>query len=256
MFFRTETAKDFIRYYPIVIIIIAIQFFIWLNMFFTTPLGAWIFSWGIGSNEAIGAQQYWRFITPIFIHDPNSIMHILFNSFSLVLFGPALEQMLGKWKFIFTYLFAGIVGNVFTYLAGPGSYLSFGASGAVYGLIGLYIYMAFSRKDLIDPSSRQIVITIGVIGLIMTFLRPGINIYAHFFGFIGGLALGPLILTKAKAFTHQQYLRRKPRENSTSFDPNRWNKKRIPSNKNKIVEKVLWGVIIVLVILGFLGRYF
>ncbi|WP_112179721.1 MULTISPECIES: rhomboid family intramembrane serine protease [Paraliobacillus] len=255
MFFRSETFKDFIRFYPTVTIIIGIQLFVWLNTFFSTPLGDWIFSWGIGWNAAIEAEQYWRFLTPIFIHDPSSIMHILFNSFSLVLFGPALEQMLGKSKFIFVYLFAGVVGNIFTYLAEPGlNYMHYGASGAVYGLIGLYIYMAFSRKDLIDPSSRQIVITIGVIGLIMTFLRPGINIYAHLFGFIGGLALGPLVLTKAKTFTYQQIRRRKPKGDSVSFDPNRWNKKRFSPNKN--VGAIIWGVIIVLIVLGVIGGLF
>lgn len=255
MFFRSETFKDFIRFYPTVTIIIGIQLFIWLNTFFSTSLGDMIFSFGIGWNAAIEVGQYWRFVTPIFIHDPSNIMHLLFNSFSLVLFGPALEQMLGKLKFTFIYLFSGIVGNVFTYLAEPGlNYMHYGASGAVYGLIGLYIYMAFSRKDLIDPSSRQIVITIGVIGLIMTFLRPGINIYAHLFGFIGGLALGPLVLAKAKTFTYQQIRRRKPKDDSVSFDPNRWNKKRFASGKN--FGTIIWGIIIVLVIIGIIGGLF
>src|SRR5690625_7985599 len=93
------------------------------------------------------------------MHSPQDISHILFYSFSLVLFGPALEQMLGKFKFILVYLFTGIVGNVFTYIIGAND-LHLGASGALYGLLGLFVYMSFFRNDLIDPVSKQIVTVI------------------------------------------------------------------------------------------------
>ncbi|GGM34309.1 putative rhomboid protease YdcA [Paraliobacillus quinghaiensis] len=256
MFFRTETFKGFIKSYPTVSIIIGIQLFVWLSVFLSSPLGDWFYAWGIGWNARIQFfGEYWRFITPIFLHNSNGFMHILFNSFSLVLFGPALEQMLGKWKFVFTYLFTGIAGNVFTYLVEPtSSQWHLGASGAIYGLIGLYIYMAFFRRDLIDPSSRQIVITIAVIGLIMTFLRPNINIYAHLFGFIGGLSLGPIILTKVRAYSPWRNQQRTTREDNVGFNPNRWKKRRYSVGKN--TSSIIWGVIIALVILGFLSRFF
>src|SRR5690625_5296378 len=128
----------------------------------------------------------------MFLHA--GLMHTLFNSFALVLFGPALEQMLGKFKFIIAYIGAGFIGNLATYLVAPTAfYVHVGASGAIYGLFGFYIFMVFFRKHLIDPGNAQIVITISVIGAIMTFLRPGINIYAHVFGFLGRLGLASLL---------------------------------------------------------------
>lgn len=256
MFFRTESFKDFIRFYPIVTGIIAIQLMIWLLTSFSSTLEEFIiYQWGGGLNVAIAAGEYWRLFTAIFIHDPGSFTHVLFNSFSLVLFGPALEQMLRKGRFVFVYLFTGIAGNLFTFLIEPNSfYFHFGASGAIYGLIGLYIFMTLFRKDLIDPSSAQVIVVISIIGLLMTFLRPGINIYAHLFGFIAGVALGPIVLSKATPFSPWHSSRRTSSSNDIGFNPNRWKKRRFLSGKN--TGNIIWGIIIVLVILGFIGNLF
>src|SRR5699024_9275451 len=91
-----------------------------------TPLGNLIRDWGMGVNFYISQGEYWRLITSIFLHA--GLMHVLFNSFALVLFGPALEQMLGKLKFIATFLGAGLIGNLATFLLGPALYSHVGAS--------------------------------------------------------------------------------------------------------------------------------
>src|SRR5699024_2727145 len=165
--------------------LIIIHFILWFLFFF--PFGKQIFAWGIGHNFSIHVfDQYWRFITPIFLH--MDLTHVVFNSFSLVLFAPALEKMLGKFKFIIIYLLAGIIGNICTYIINPLDITQhLGASGSIYGLFGIYIFMVVFRKDLIDQTSAQIVLIISAIGLVMTFINPGINVPAHIFGFLGGL---------------------------------------------------------------------
>src|SRR5690625_4821599 len=180
-------------------------------------------------------------------------MHTLFNSFSLIIFGPALEQMLGKNKFIIGYLLAGIAGNLGTFFVNPMSMqFHVGASGAIYGLFGLYIFMVVYRKHLIDPGNAQIVVTIVVIGLVMTFINPGINISAHIFGFIGGFALGPLLLSHAQPFS--VYRNKRPQDNrDIKFNPNRWNRRRIPRQVKINTMRIIIGVLIVL---GILGRMF
>lgn len=251
MFFRNESFRDFIRFYPVVTIITIINVVIWLLMYFPNPLRGVIFWGGIGSNTLIDYGEYWRFITPIFMHSPQDISHILFNSFSLVLFGPALEQMLGKFKFILVYLFTGIVGNVFTYIIGAND-LHLGASGALYGLLGLFVYMSFFRNDLIDPVSKQIVTVITLIGIVMTFLQPNINVAAHIFGLIAGFALGPIMLTHARPFSPWRNQRRRVvRDDGLAYDPNRWDKKRFRVSPN--VGAIIWWVILILAVLGFLG---
>lgn len=252
MFIRSEKSiKEFIKFYPIVSTIVIIHLVLLLIVrILSLPIGDQLYQWSVGSNIRIHEGEYWRLLTSIFFH--GGLSHSLFNSLALVLFGPALEQMLGKFKFIFAYLLAGLAGNLGTYIVAPTAFYTYiGASGAVYGLFGLYIFMVVFRKHLIDSQNARIVVTITVIGLIMTFIRPGINIYAHIFGFLGGLALGPLVLTNAQPFS---IWRNKKTSNhgSVQFDPNRWQKKR--TNK-RILKIVLWTAFIILVVLGIFGRF-
>ncbi|HLR67317.1 rhomboid family intramembrane serine protease [Virgibacillus alimentarius] len=251
MFIRTERSiKEFVHYYPIVSGLVIINLSLWVMIdFLQLPLGNQLFQWGAGHNISIHNGEYWRLLTSVFLH--GGLMHALFNSFALVLFGPALEQMIGKIKFIIAYVGAGLIGNLATYLIAPTAfYVHVGASGAVYGLLGMYIFMVVLRKHLIDPGSAQIVIIISIIGGIMTVLRPGINVYAHLFGFIGGFGLASLLLNNAQPFSIWQN-RRVQNDDSIQFNPDRWKKKRIPK---RIKSRILWGVLIILVILGLWSR--
>lgn len=253
MFIRTESFKEFTRSYPIVTVLVAINLFLWVIIdLFRLNIGMQAYQWGAGVNLLIGQGEYWRLITPIFLHA--GLTHVLFNSFSLVLFGPPLEQMLGKTKFIFAYLFTGIAGNFFTFIINPDAYFSHvGASGAIYGFFGIYLFMVLNRKHLIDSANAKIVMTILIIGLIMTFIRPNINIYGHLFGLIGGFALAPLVLNKVKPFSVYR-TKRQPRSGSIQFDPNRWNKNRVTGRK--VTRTIVWVIIGGLVLLGLFGRLF
>lgn len=251
MFIRTEkSVKEFVSFYPIVSLLVIINLALWIITFI--PFGDTVYNWGIGNNFLIYEYgEYWRFITPMFLH--GGLTHVLFNSFALVLFGPALEQMLGRSKFSIAYLAAGIIGNVGTYLINPSDAYTFhlGASGAIYGLYGIYIFIVLFRKRLIDAANAQIVTTIFIIGLIMTFVNTGINIYAHIFGFIGGFAVAPLVLINAEAFS---IYRNKPRRSgATEFDPNRWNKKRMPK---KVKTGLIWAAVIIVIIIGMMNDAF
>lgn len=258
LFIRTEkSVKDFIYFYPIVSILIVINILLWFIVYVVpTNLGDYLFYMGAGHNYSVHEYgEYWRIITPIFLH--GDFMHTIFNSFSLVLFGPALEQMLGKFKFPIAYLATGIIGNIGTYLVEPMSTtIHIGASGAIYGIFGIYIFMILFRKHLIDSGNAQIVKTIFLIGLVMTFVSSGINIFAHIFGFIGGVAIGPLILNNVQPFSVYRNPKRTTRTSSgVQFDPNRWNKRRfrIPP---KVRKNLMWIIIGGLVILGLFGRFF
>ncbi|MFC3039301.1 rhomboid family intramembrane serine protease [Virgibacillus xinjiangensis] len=255
MFIRNEKSiKEFIQLYPVTGILVIINLSLWLLInFLQLPIGQSIYQWGVGSNFFIEHGQYWRLVTPIFLH--GNLMHVLFNSFALVLFGPALEQMMGKWKFVAAYLGAGIAGNIATYLLGPASimYTHLGASGSIYGLFGLYLYLIIYRKHLIDPGSKQIVLVFLLIGVMMTFLRPGINVHAHIFGLIGGFVLGTILLSNASPYSpwrNRPHFRH-AEENDIGFDPNRWKKKRMdPTTKKRII----WGIVILLFLIAWWNR--
>ncbi|KAA0544577.1 rhomboid family intramembrane serine protease [Bacillus sp. BGMRC 2118] len=241
MFLRTESFQQFIRYYPIVTLLVAIHFLLWLWINLSLPGGYDLFEYMVGYNMFVEYGEWWRLFTPIFLHV--SFGHALFNSFSLVLFGPALEKLLGKVKFIIAYIGAGFIANVATYYLEPVDFQHLGASGAIYGLFGIYLYMVVFRKELIDAANSQLIVTILVIGIVMTFIGGNINIVGHIFGFIGGVILAPLVLPKRRGnYTYSHSINR-PTFNFRTILPRRLDR-----------NSIFWIILIILVIIGIFTR--
>jgi rhomboid protease GluP len=196
MFTRTESFREFIRFYPVVSIIIAIHLILYLLTALPIFPNFWFKATFSGVNLYVMEGEYWRLVTPIFMH--GGFTHVLFNSFSLVLFAPALERLLGKGKFILVYLVSGILANVATLLLEPLTYVHVGSSGAIFGLFGYYISIILFRKHMLSQQNSQIILIICALSLIMTFIQPNINITAHIFGLLGGLLLGAIFNHKKR----------------------------------------------------------
>jgi rhomboid protease GluP len=194
MFTRTENFRDFVRFYPIVTLIIFIHILLYLAT--TVPVfpSRYLFELLSGVNLFIVNGEYWRLVTPVFIHA--GFAHMLFNSFSLVLFGPALEQLMGRTKFILLYLTTGIAANIATLALEPLTYTHVGSSGAIFGLFGFYIAIIVFRKAMLSRENSQTIMTIAIIGVVMTFVQSNINITAHIFGLIAGFLIGAAIFNK------------------------------------------------------------
>ncbi|KKK36262.1 membrane protein [Mesobacillus campisalis] len=194
MFTRTESFREFILFYPVISLIILIHLLVFLATSLPILPGNEIFSLLAGVNLYIMEGEIWRLATPIFVH--SGFAHLLFNSFSLVLFGPALERMLGKPRFLAVYLISGIAANVATLLLEPPAYVHVGSSGAIFGLFGFYISMAMYQKHMLSREGSQTILTIAAISVVMTFIQPNINITAHIFGLIAGFLIGRLLFKK------------------------------------------------------------
>ena len=126
---------------------------------------------------------WWQLFTSIFTHV--SIMHIAMNCLTLWFIGPQLEAVLGRVRFIATYLVAGLVGSLFVYwLSGVGT-LSYGGSGSLFGLMGaLLIVFWRQRADV-----KQLLMWIGLNVLITVINLGAISWQAHLGGFVGGVIL-------------------------------------------------------------------
>ncbi|MGH9543355.1 MAG: rhomboid family intramembrane serine protease [Terriglobales bacterium] len=136
----------------------------------------------------IASGQYWRWITAMFLHA--GWLHIGFNMWALYDLGPVCESLYGPAKFVTLYLIAGVIGNVAASLMGTSV---LGASGALFGLLGLLATYGLRRRD---SASRQLRSYVGrwiVYALIWTFVIPGISAAAHIGGLLGGMALGYMI---------------------------------------------------------------
>jgi membrane associated rhomboid family serine protease len=148
--------------------------------------------WQLNAEIALG--QPYRLLTAAFLHEPGisgaGPLHILFNMWALIFVGPALEQMLGRWRFLGVYLVSALGGAALYYLVGPLYVPALGASGAIFGLFGAWFVMA--RRLRLD--SRQIVGLIAV-NLAITFFVSGIAWQDH----VGGLVCG-VVLTAAYVY--------------------------------------------------------
>lgn len=193
IFLRYESFREYVRLYPIISYILGINIAVLLlgSLF---GLGNRIVLYGGVSNSPFLITEWWRYITSIFIH--GGFGHLLFNCFSLFLFGPYLERLLGRIKFILLYLGSGIVGNIFTVLIMTRLTISVGASGAIYGLFGAYLFMILYRKRYIDAQSSRVVIIILALGVVYSLIVPQINFLAHLGGFVGGFLIYPLLHLK------------------------------------------------------------
>ncbi|EIJ79882.1 hypothetical protein PB1_05942 [Bacillus methanolicus PB1] len=198
MFTRTESFREFIRFYPAVSIIVGLN--VLLYFFTILPIfpNRLLFEKLAGINLYIAEGEYWRLVTPILLH--SGFPHMLFNSFSLILFGPALERIIGKNKFVILYFSTGIAANIATFFVKPLTFIHVGSSGAIFGLFGFYIAMTLFKKHLLSKQNTQIILTITAISLIMTFVQPNINVIAHIFGLIAGIIIGAVFSSKTDIF--------------------------------------------------------
>ena len=144
-----------------------------------------------GINLYIAKGEYWRLLTPIFLH--TNIFHLLLNSLSIFIFGPFAENSLGKLKFAICFLICGISGNAATFLIMPATYVHAGSSGAVFGLVGIYLAAVIIQKNIIEFRFKEIIITLLAIAPAIIIFQSHINIVAHVFGFLAGFIIGWII---------------------------------------------------------------
>lgn len=156
--------------------------------------------------------EWWRFVTPIFIHV--NLPHILVNMWSLWVVGPYVEKLYGSAKFVFFWVLTGVSGVVASYLTvwpelhvnSVGRFLfktmdnpSAGASGALFGLVGvLFVFGIKFRHELPEGFKRAFgtgLLPMILMNLFIGYLGRGfIDNAAHLGGFFSG-ALAALFVS-------------------------------------------------------------
>jgi len=139
-----------------------------------------------GAFSYPGFFEPWRMLTSVFLHSTGFIFHVLLNMYMLWIFGPQLESMLGRGRFLVLYLLCGLAGSLgVLFLADPRVGVV-GASGAIFGLVGATLVI----QRRLGGNSTQLLVLLGI-NFVIGFL-PGVNIawQAHLGGLIGGAILG------------------------------------------------------------------
>lgn len=167
---------------------------------------------GLGGINFEHPNQWFRFITPMFLHA--GIIHIGVNMLMQMTMGREMEKQIGSLRFASVYISSGIFGFVLgANFAGEGT-ASTGASGALFGIMGLYLLDLFynwreRRKPVRDLMFSLLDIVIAfVLGLI-----PGVvDNFSHMGGLLMGLVLGICLLHSPNAL-------RERLGTSTSYHP-------------------------------------
>ncbi|WP_054654265.1 rhomboid family intramembrane serine protease [Lentilactobacillus kisonensis] len=179
--------KPFIMYGLLAIMVIV--FLTMTVMGGTTDPGTLV-RFGAKYNPAIRAGEYWRLITPMFIHI--GFTHILMNGITLYFIGEYVEQLFGHWRFLTIFLVSGIVGNLASFVFSYG--LSAGASTAIFGLFGAFMMLgeSFSKNPVITSMAKTFLLFI-VLNIGTDIFVQGIDIAGHIGGLIGGFLIAYVV---------------------------------------------------------------
>jgi membrane associated rhomboid family serine protease len=147
-----------------------------------------LLTWGGNLTELSLGYQPWRLISHIFLH--GSVIHILMNMAILAYIGPMVEIAIGRKLFIISYLITGVGAGIVSAIWNL-NLVSVGASGAIFGLIGLTLSVLITSKEvgLKRAFIPNILMFIGY-NLIVGLTQTGIDNAAHIGGLITGMLLG------------------------------------------------------------------
>jgi len=135
------------------------------------------------TGALVAGGEHYRLLSATFVHlPPPRIDHVLSNLLWLAVIGPAVETMLGKGWYLVVYLLSALGGSVLSYVFLDPQTPTVGASGAVFGLIGV-IAVARPREH------REWTVAVLVLSVLFTIAYPEINWIAH----VGGAVTGALL---------------------------------------------------------------
>jgi membrane associated rhomboid family serine protease len=145
--------------------------------------------WGaIGFD--LGRIEPWRYLAAVFVH--LNLVHLALNMLSLVYLGRMLEQQVGGARLALLFVVTGIAGFIVSdlwhsYLGAP--WITAGASGSLFGMMGAFIGWLYARRD---PEWKNVLLRFAVYAVAFAFAFP-VNNAAHLGGFVAGFPIGFLL---------------------------------------------------------------
>ncbi|GLU46084.1 rhomboid family intramembrane serine protease [Nocardiopsis ansamitocini] len=146
-------------------------------------------------------------VSSMFLH--GGALHLLGNMVYLFVFGPCVEDRLGRLRYLAIYLLSGVVACYgFVLGEGIGTTPMVGASGAISGVLGAYLVVQFRSRVItlvlgFIPVRLPGWLMVGAYFALQYFLYLSLSISpdaenntaygAHVYGFIAGLTSGLLI---------------------------------------------------------------
>jgi membrane associated rhomboid family serine protease len=168
-------------------------------------------------DPSLSAIDLVPFFTMMFLH--GGWLHLIFNMWTLWLFGTTVEDRLGHGRFLAFYLACGLAASVAHVAFNPTSIVpALGASGAIAGVLGCYMRLfPLARVVVVVPILFiplffevyafvfvglwfLIQIFQGTLELVLPSSGGGVAWWAHVGGFVAGLAIGPLLVRSERRY--------------------------------------------------------
>ena len=147
-----------------------------------------LLNWGADFGPLTLTGDWWRTLTCNFVHI--GIFHIAMNMYAFIYIGVLLEPLLGARRMFASYILTGLCSALCS-LFWHGDLISAGASGAIFGLYGVFLSLlllhslpVYQRKALLAS------IAIFVVFNLANGINGNIDNAAHIGGLISGLVLG------------------------------------------------------------------
>jgi membrane associated rhomboid family serine protease len=183
-----------------------------LQVFWSTPTSSayavFLHYFGLVPSGVTHGLRIWQPFTYLFLHDVQTIWHILTNMFMLWMFGRELELVWGRNRFLQYYFLTGVGAGLIEVLVKtlpifwgypPSDTPTIGASGAIFGVLLACAILFPDRQVYIFPlpikiSMRTVVIIMTALEFVGTFGVGGDNI-SHICH-LGGMLVGYLYLRR------------------------------------------------------------
>lgn len=154
------------------------------------------------AGETPLAPALWPFVTSLFLH--GGWLHLANNLVFLAIFGSLVERWLGAVWLVLLFFLCGFAGSLlqvaFPYDWGPPASLVVGASGGLFGLMGVAFTCNVPAMRSGSPQRRLLIALVAinaVIGLVAASGVMGslllIGWQSHLGGFLAGLLFGRLL---------------------------------------------------------------
>jgi membrane associated rhomboid family serine protease len=163
--------------------LITLNFLIFLVTLFRPDIVSYL-----GLTPALLPDRPWTIVSSLFIH--GGLWHIAFNMLSLYFIGNLIIKLLGEGKFLGVYFGGGLLGNIFYLILGNPNVTGFGASGAIFALVGVLVILVPKLPVYIFFIPIAVPLWAAVIAFLLISFLPSIAWQAHLGGFILGIIAG------------------------------------------------------------------
>ena len=151
-----------------------------------------LLDWGANFKPLTLDGEWWRLLTSCFLHI--GVLHLAVNMYSLLSVGVLLENMLGRAQYVIAYLVCGLAGSAAS-LWWHEATVSAGASGAIFGMFGLFYGWVTTSHRLSAEEKKAQLASAGTFLAFNLFmgLSGKIDNAAHLGGLAGGIIIGLLV---------------------------------------------------------------